>query len=183
MRKQTRIFVCGIAGVGKSYLLSRAQATIPDSKVFRASEIIGLARQNLDGEFLRNLPHDQMEASQLLLVAGFNQRMLSCTEKLVFLDGHSVIDNDHGMFPVRSSVLTDIQLDTIIHIEDDVRRIQERRTKDFARPRPARTLDQLELYQKLSIATCEEISRALSIPLQRVLAEDELALLDQLRSL
>jgi adenylate kinase len=168
----TRILVCGIAGVGKSYMLARAREVRLDASIYRASEIIGKARQNLDGEFLRNLPHDEMAASQQLLVAGFNQQMLSCTSELVFLDGHSVIDNDYGMFPVQSAILAGINLDGIFHIEDDVGRIFSRRSLDSARARPLRTPEQLAAYQQLSLATCEEIAGALSLPMTRVSADN-----------
>lgn len=172
MNRPTKVFVCGLAGVGKSFLLARARAMRPDSEVYRASEIIGRARKNLDGEFLRNLSHDELAASQQLLVAGFNQQMLTCASPLVFLDGHSVIDNDHGMFPIQTTVFADIHLDKIFHIEDDATRILERRNLDTARPRPRRTAKQLEQYQQLSLATCEEIAGALALPLTRISADD-----------
>ena len=159
MKRQAKIFVCGIAGVGKSFLLTRARTLRPDCEVYRASEIIGNARKNLDGEFLRNLPHDELVASQQLLVAGFNQQMLSCTSPLVFLDGHTVIDNDHGMFPIQSEVFAGINLDKILHVEDSSDRIYERRSLDTSRPRPPRTPQQLEQYQRLSLATCEEVAK------------------------
>lgn len=54
-----------------------------------------------------------------------------------------------------------------IHLEDQVERILERRTQD-SNKRPARTLDQLHLYQERSRAVCKAFRAALGKPVFEV---------------
>jgi adenylate kinase len=168
--KRRVVFVCGIAGVGKSFLIKEYVNLTVGAAAWSASEIIGEARKNLDQEYLRNLAHDELRRSQELLLAGFQLRISAANFDAILLDGHSVIDNDAGMFPIPAWLIGQIAPRAIIHVEDEVTTIFKRRMEDIRRPRPPRNLEQLAAYQQLSLEACHSLRAELGIVLNRVRA-------------
>lgn len=166
------ILVCGISGVGKTKLLDDVVKLLPSSVVWRASEIIGAARNILDPETLRTLPAGEILQSQLLLVHGFDVQRRAFPDSLVLLDAHSVIDSDNGFIEIPIEVATHFAPSGILHVSDEPSRILERRLADTKRVRPARSLGQLTGYQRRSIAVCEGYSVALNVPLIEIRSGD-----------
>ena len=161
------LIVCGISGVGKTHQIRSVIEQLPDAVTWSASEIIGEARQNSDPEYLRLLPTDELAQSQEMLVHGFTQRVQTIGHRLVLLDAHCVLDIDTGMFDISTDVMRRLGPLGFIHLEDQVERILERRTRDSKR-RPTRTLDQLHLYQERSRAVCKAFGATLGKPVLEV---------------
>jgi adenylate kinase len=166
------ILVCGISGVGKTTLLDDAIKFLPSAVVWRASEIIGAARNILDPEALRTLPAGEILQSQALLVRGFETQRRAFPDSLVLLDAHSVIDSDNGLIEIPVEVAARFVPSGILHVSDEPARIQERRITDTKRVRPTRSLGQLIEYQRRSIAACGGYSAALNVPLIEVRSGD-----------
>jgi adenylate kinase len=166
------ILVIGVSGVGKTRTLEGAVARIPESVTWRASEIIGAARDTLDPEELRKLPLNEIRRSQELLVQGFSARRKSSPHLLVLLDAHSVIDTEVGLADIPVEVASGLAPSGIIHVSDDVDRILQRRLYDQHRVRPSRSLEQLCEYQRRSIASCKLYSAILRVPLIEVRSGD-----------
>jgi adenylate kinase len=162
--------------VGKTRLLESVAPRFPAARVWRASEIIGDMRHLHDPERLRTLPRDEIERSQHLLIQGFALRRQQYPQALVFLDAHSVIDTDDLLVDIPVKIAEALAPTGIVHISDEVERIQERRLADAARARPARTLRQLEEYQRRSLAACERFATAVNVLLLDVRSGDTAAL-------
>jgi adenylate kinase len=176
MTASVTVLVCGIAGVGKTFLISRVLEQFPSALAWRASEIIGEARKISDPEYLRQLPIDDLRQSQELLVKGYEGRQVMRTGRLVLLDAHAVIDAPSGFFDISTEVIRRLRPNAIVHIEDAVERIVERRKRDTKRPRPARTAVQLSLYQERSLQLCQTFADKLDVPLTRISSGDDTAL-------
>jgi adenylate kinase len=174
MNKQDAItiLVCGISGVGKTRLLECLTNYFPLSVTWRASEIIGSARNIIDPETLRTLPRGEIQQSQELLIQGFKARREAFPDVLVLLDAHSVIDAERGLVDIPVEIAAHLAPSGIIHVSDDIARILQHRLADTKRVRPMRSIAQLTQYQLRSIASCERYSAALHIPLIEVRSGD-----------
>jgi len=162
------IMIFGVSGVGKTHLINLMLPRLHKACSFRASELIGLARENADPEYLRNLGNDEMHRSQELLVRGYHDRMQVTSAEIVLLDAHSVIDQDSGFYDIPVEVISRLNPRFIVHVEDDVDQIVMRRQCDAGRLRPARSPDQLTTYQDRSRLGCEIYSRTLNVPMLRI---------------
>ena len=162
------ILVCGISGVGKTRLLNDVLKSLPSAVLWRASEIIGAARNVLDPETLRTLPATEILRSQALLIRGFEALRRAFPNTLVLLDAHSVIDADTGYIEIPVEVVRRFVLSGILHVSDEPARILKRRIADTERVRPVRSLVHLVEYQLRSRAACEGYSAALNVPLIEV---------------
>jgi len=166
------VVVCGIAGVGKSSLISSALAQFPMATSWRASEIIGVARGIEDPEMLRALPANEILLNQELLVKGYRELRRTYPDVLVLLDAHSIVDSESGLIEIPSVVVGELGPVCIIHIYDNVDRILERRLADKGRTRPARSPEQLSEYQQRSIAACDRYSESLHVPVAHISSGD-----------
>jgi adenylate kinase len=175
------ILVFGISGVGKTRLIARAKDQLMPVLTWRASEMIGEARQISNSEDLRRLPVNQLLASQELLVRGFEVRRRSNPDALVILDAHSVIDADGGLVEIAIDVVARLHPAGLIHVGDTAAHIQQRRDADIARPRPVRNAAELEHYQERSLDMCRRYSEALLVPLIEVISGDEQAFIRAIR--
>jgi len=162
------VVVCGVAGVGKTYLIERARPLFEEAGFWRASTIIQEARTTADPDALRGLPSDEMRRSQDLLVHRFHEMRKRFQGDLILLDAHCVIDRDEGFYDIEVDVMRRLSPDAFVHVEDGVDAIAERRRADTNRSRPARSLEQLALYQIRSLQNCERYSDELGIPMFRV---------------
>jgi adenylate kinase len=171
------VFVCGISGVGKTHLIRQVLPELPEAVSWTASEIIGEARQNADPEYLRTLPAQELVRSQELLVRGFRARLDTTAAALVLLDGHTVLDTDEGFFDIDVAVIRRLDPTALIHVEDHVAHILERRTADARKPRPARTAQQLDDYQDRSRAVCARFAQTLNRPLLTIYSDDAVGFL------
>jgi adenylate kinase len=177
------VFVCGVAGVGKTHLINRVIAKCPTAVTYRASAIIQEARRVADPDALRSLPIDEIAASQELLIGGLSRLRDHCTAALLVLDGHSVIDSEDGFFDVTVETMKRLRVHSIVHLEDSVERIKQRRDMDTTRERPRRSLEQLAAYQSRSLRMCQSYQSELSIPLTRCRTGDEAELANLLSQL
>ncbi len=168
----TTILVCGVSGVGKTRLIQLALSRFPGALHWRASEIIGEARKISAPERLRSMPLRELGENQALLLLGFDALRRRFPDVLVLLDAHSVIDSDLGLFEVPAAVVISLRPSGIIHVEDAIESIFERRLSDTKRGRPNRTLAQIGEYQRRSSNACEEYRLALGVPLLRVRSGD-----------
>jgi adenylate kinase len=175
------ILVFGISGVGKTRLIQRTKDQLMPVFTWRASEIIGEARNISSGEDLRRLPVNEIQASQELLVRGFSVRRCANPHELVILDAHSVIDADGGLVDIAADVVARLYPAGLIHVGDTAANIHQRRDADAARPRPAREVAELEQYQKRSLEICRRYSEALLVPLVEVISGDEQAFIRAVR--
>lgn len=162
------VLVCGVSGVGKTHLIQSSLCQLPGALSWRASEMIGDARETADPERLRTLSMDEIRYSQELLVEGFKIRRRAHPGDLVLLDAHSVIDSDHGLVEIPADIVAHLELSGIIHVSDDIDRIVERRLMDRKRVRPTRTRDHLDTYQARSLKVCQSYQDALGIPLVQI---------------
>jgi adenylate kinase len=176
------VIVCGVSGVGKTYQIRSVIERLPEAITWSASEIIGEARRNTDPEYLRSLPEDELARSQEMLVYGFTRRVQAVGSRLVLLDAHCVLDTDTGMFEISTEVMRRLGPLGFIHLDDQVGRILERRTCD-SKKRPARTKDQLHLYQERSRAVCRAFAAALGKPVLEVRSGDTEGFLNAIRTL
>jgi adenylate kinase len=159
------VMVFGVSGVGKTHLINLALARLPNSCAIRASELIGLARENADPEYLRTLGQDEMHNSQELLVRGYHDRVQRLSAEVILLDAHSVVDQDLGFYDVPVEVIARLNPSCMVHVEDDVTQIMLRRQSDAHRTRPLRSDSQLAAYQARSRSACVAYSKALGVPL------------------
>lgn len=166
------IVVCGIAGVGKTYLTTRAASLLPASVLWQASAIIKEARKVADPEVLRRLGADQMQQSQKLLVAGFETKCAESNSEIILLDAHSVIDTDSGLFEVGTDIMRQLRPLAFVHVEDDVTAIIQRRCQDIVRQRPVRTPDQISNYQRRSLEVCEAYGKEMERQVFRLRSGD-----------
>jgi adenylate kinase len=177
------ILVFGISGVGKTRLIALAKDRLAPVLTWRASEIIGEARQISKSEDLRCLPVNELQASQELLVSGFMLRRRANPNALVILDAHSVIDADTGLVEIAIDVVERLYPAGLIHVGDTAERIQQRRDADVTRPRPGRTVAELIRYQESSLEMCGRYSEALQVPLIEVISGDEEAFVSAVESI
>ena len=175
------ILVFGISGVGKTRLIARAKDQLMPVLTWRASEMIGEARQISNSEDLRRLPVTELQASQELLVRGFTARRCANSDALVILDAHSVIDADGGLIEIAIDVVARLHPAGLIHVGDTAAHIQRRRDADVARPRPVRNAAELEHYQERSLEMCRRYSEALQVPLVEVISGEEQAFIRAVR--
>lgn len=173
--KGLTVLVFGISGVGKTWLIARARDQLMPVLTWRASEMIGEARQISNSEDLRRLPVNELHASQELLVRGFTARRCANPDALVILDAHSVIDADSGLVEIAIDVVARLDPAGLIHVGDTAVHIQRRRDADVARPRPVRNAAELEHYQERSLEMCRRYSEALQVLLVEVTSGEEQA--------
>ena len=175
------ILVFGISGVGKTRLIQQTRERLLPVLTWRASEMIGEARKISDGEALRRLPVDELQASQELLVSGFEIRRRASPDQLVIVDAHSVIDADSGLFEIAIDIVSRLYPAGFIHVGDAAERIWQRRDADTARPRPLRSVAELSHYQERSVEACRRYRDALQVPLIEVMSGDDQGFIDAVR--
>lgn len=167
------LFVCGIAGIGKTHLIARVLPQFPLAVTWRASAIIQEARDVADPDLLRRMSRDEIALSQGLLITGLERRRRESTSALIVLDGHSVVDSDDGLIDIAVETIRQLRVQVVVHLDDTVARIAARRASDNNRRRPARTIEQLSHYQSRSLANCKLYESRLGIELLRLRAGDE----------
>jgi adenylate kinase len=105
--------------------------------------------------------------NQELLVRAFH-RNASGHEGLVVLDGHTVVDTGSGLQRIPASVFAEMNVRSILFLQDDPEAICSRRAADTLRTRPLRTVQEIAHHQQVAILAAAEISLKLAIPLHVV---------------
>ncbi len=173
MSRPSVIAVCGISGVGKTYLINRVVAGLEHVTRLSAGSIIAEARSSAHPEFLRKLPVDELDRSQELLIAGFSRALADIRSRLLLLDAHTVIDNGSDeLYLVADSVFAALRPDGIIHVEAEPELIVRQREADSVRPRPSRSVKVLDNQQRASAQRAEQLAAGLGIWCARVRSGD-----------
>jgi adenylate kinase len=156
--------VFGVSGVGKSTLIAKAREDIP-SVHLQASVLIkeGLADPAMHSEALRQLSGDQVRANQDVLVMNFWRKVRAQHCRLILLDGHLVIDIDRDLLEIPRAIICRLRPSLLVHVEDDVDKIVERRMQDNNRVRPIRSEATLREHQQVSSRLCKVYARELGI--------------------
>lgn len=157
------IGVFGISGVGKSTLVSEARKAVSNSLHLQASTLIkdGLRSADVTSEALRQRPGEQIRSNQDILVDSFWRAVNSRPYPVVIFDGHLVIDTDKELVEIPQEVIEELTPSVMVHVEDDVANIAERRAQDQVRLRPVRSEEALGEHQRLSRRLCESYASAL----------------------
>jgi adenylate kinase len=165
----TIIVICGLSGVGKTYLINRFVAGNGYAARLSAGSIIAEARNITDPEFLRKLPANELDRSQELLIAGLPRILRNVTAPLVLLDAHTVIDNgSEGLYVVTDAVFAALRLHGIIHVEAEPEVIARQRDADTERARPHRSVKVLSDQQQVSARRAQEVAAGLNVWCARV---------------
>lgn len=158
----------GISGVGKSTFLKTAMSTTPflhleASKLIK--EELALVQQQV--ETSEELRTGAVLDNQELLVRAFH-RNISGHEGLVVLDGHTVVDTGSGLQRIPASVFAEMNVCSILFLQDDPEVIRSRRAADTMRFRPERSAQEIKTLQQEAMLTATDIARELGITLQVV---------------
>lgn len=149
MRKLKVIVVVGVAGVGKSTVLSHARKILEKEYVvemlnygdFMLKYVIekGICRNR---DEIRNLPLSEQRNIQSLVAKEIRNYINSLTLKypdndiVVFVDTHAVIKTNTGFWPgLPEYVIKELKPDTIVIVEADPQSIVQRQNKDLSRYR------------------------------------------------
>lgn len=158
----------GISGVGKSTFLKTVRSTTPflhleASKLIK--EELALVQQQVQtSEELRT---GAVLDNQELLVQAFH-RNASGHEGLVVLDGHTVVDTGSGLQRIPAPVFAEINIRSILFLQDHPELIRSRRAIDTTRVRPERSAQEIQHYQQEALLAAADITLELSIPLHVV---------------
>ncbi|OWY15564.1 hypothetical protein B6V72_03005 [Thioclava sp. F34-6] len=171
------IALVGISGVGKTTLLKGAANVRPflhleASKLIK--EEIALSKQKF--EIADNLRSAEVVGNQSALLKAFHRR----TDReagLVVLDGHTVLDTGSQLQRIPPSIFAEMNLHSLLFLQDDPEAIRHRRSADIARVRPKRSTDEIRHLQEVAILTAADIALKLAIPLHVVTHEDALRIL------
>lgn len=163
--KQSVIALVGISGVGKSTLLRTAAAFVPFQHL-QASALIKEAKELLssDAVVTDDLRTADITHNQALLVKGFSNAR-NPAERLIVLDGHTVIDTPAGLITIEPSVFSALGVTEFIFVADDPKSILSRRANDQSRNRPERSVLELAHHQEQAVLTAFAAALKLRTPL------------------
>jgi adenylate kinase len=161
----------GVSGVGKSTMLRNYVASHKHWLHIVASEVLSDVTQQTS-ETLRMAGKDRIQLNQQLAVKRIAAIRAEHGECNVLLDAHSVIDNGEELIRVPASAIKELQPNLLLLIWDDPSKIKGRRENATDRPRPERTISQIDDYQKAVHETCESYQRLLGVRLILVKAGD-----------
>lgn len=158
----------GISGAGKSTFLKIAMGTTPflhleASKLIK--EEIALVQQQVQSS--EELRTGAVLNNQELLVQAFH-RNASGHEGLIVLDGHTVVDTGAGLQRIPASVFAEMNVRSILFLQDDPEVIRSRRAADTIRIRPERSAQEIKTHQQEAMLAAADIALELGIPLQVV---------------
>ena len=133
------------------------------------------AAMNTTGEALRTAAADAVQDNQQRLVAAFEEARRACPDRPVLFDGHSVIDNDHGLVEIPVAAIARLRPSAIVFVQDDPRVIRQRRLAG-ERLRPDRSEDTLADHQDRARQAAAGYARSMGVPFHVVEAGDWQAL-------
>lgn len=180
--KSTVAIVTGISGVGKSWLLARVMSK-QSGQLLSASSLIS---DELERRVDRNNHQDRLrerdiDDNQELLISGF-MNVVDCTQELIVLDAHVVIDTPTGLQTVGAEIFSSLNSSLIVFVEGDPEQILQQRDKDNKRIRPQRDIETLRSQQTRAKLAASQIAEKLQIPLHIILSGDTASLQNTLES-
>lgn len=175
--------VTGLSGVGKSWLLKKAQKREP-MQVLSAGSIISeqLKASRSSGIAYDSLREHDIDENQRALGRGFSQH-LDPKFRLVILDAHVVIDTPNGLEHIKTDVFSDIGVSQVIFLEEDPSQIVQNRSQDTSRKRPLRDQSSIKTQQEIAKKRTQMIALELGVPWHILQAGDVDGLLDVLFNL
>ncbi|MBF0429187.1 MAG: AAA family ATPase [Magnetococcales bacterium] len=153
------IFVCGISGVGKTFLLNAASKTLLDVQYLSAGKLA----QKIEHEQDPNLR--QLELGKMLA----RYRVSGST---LIVDGHLVFPKEGGFFDVPLDAVAALHPNAIIVVVDDCQMIANRRKNDQVRGRETIATPHLKKWQDREICLAIDYAKRLGIPSQTISARD-----------
>lgn len=167
--------VFGVSGVGKSTLIARFARSRPEYFHVEASGLIKsrLGDRRVSSEALRTSAPDRIVANQRLLADAFEVARLEHPGQVALLDAHSVIEGDGGLVHLPTAAIAGLGLGRILVVIALPAEILRRRRLDASRPRPVRSVQEIDLAQEESTRQCRRYSAELDVPLGLVDALDE----------
>jgi adenylate kinase len=166
MMKPTVVGLFGLSGVGKGWIAHHVCAKRPEILHLEASSLMRRAL-SASSEALRTAAPAKMADNQIRLIAAFEAERAEHPTRPVLFDGHSVIDNDRALIEIPVAVVSGLRLDQIVFVWDAPETIAARRETD-TRPRPKRSLVELQEHQERARSVASAYGLALGIPFVEV---------------
>ena len=166
---QQVIAFTGLSGVGKTTFLRKLMNLVPFQHLTGGSLIA--AGRNAETANRDAMRHADLDENQQLLVNGF----LATRDpkvKVVFLDGHVVIDDGKCLVELPCGVFRRIGTTMMVHLEATPVDIASNRSKDKTRSRPFYDVQTLERHQNLSGQHARAIAQKLEVSFQVVTHDD-----------
>jgi adenylate kinase len=143
-KMRLRVVVVGIPGVGKTTVVDKVRAGIPESKLVTFGTVMFEEGSRLkwvsDRDEMRTLPVDKQRRLQTLAAA----RIARMKETVVFVDTHLFIRTREGYWPgLPFDVVRALKPTHLLLVEADPEEIARRRTSDKTRARDALTKEEL----------------------------------------
>lgn len=166
------VAVLGLSGAGKTTIVSKFVEHYPWAYSVSAGSLLKDAMAVTDSEELRTAMAAGIYSNQGRLVAAFRELRCRHPNLHIIFDGHSLIDNDHGLVVVPTETFRQIAPDLIIFLEEDPDVIASRRVADKFRSRPIRNAKELAKHQAIAKEAALEYGRSLSVECRVIASSD-----------
>lgn len=171
------IALAGLSGVGKTTLIHQ----VIDPRIIvhlSASDLIKnqIKLENEGDKTSEMLRTGNITNNQDRLVTAFTTIVSSIREHII-LDCHTIIDTPVEIQKISIEVFRAMEITDFIFLSIDPIKLYQRREKDKIRLRPIRTIEEIELQQKISLQLARQIAEALCIPFFEIGSAPEAQLL------
>lgn len=137
----------------------------------------------MQSEDLRRRSSNHVVSNQEILVSSFWRSVRAQDHELILFDGHLIVDTDDQLLEIPLGIIGRLNLVLMVHVEENVAKIVERRSKDSDRKRPVRSETVLKVHQLASRKLCESYARSLGIEMQIVRPSEQMRFVDLLSNL
>lgn len=137
---------------------------------FQASALLKNALSQT-GEALRTAAADQIANNQVALDAALEAARRPFPGRTALVDAHSVIDNDEALVPLPVEIFARLRPDAICFLKAAPDEVLRRRQSD-GRERPARTLEQIDAYQRYAEEVARSHAHSMDVPFLAVDSQD-----------
>lgn len=165
------VAVVGISGVGKSTALKRAALRV-EFQHLMAGQLIKdeLTATSENIKNIDQLRFGEVTGNQTRLISGFKRQVSN--QRLIVLDGHTVIDDGKQLTPISARVFDSIGIHSMIFLEASPGAIRNRRLHDTERSRPILSLEAIVAHQETALDVAKDICARLNITLHRIDVDD-----------
>lgn len=168
------IAVCGVSGVGKTWLLSRLSDATGFAHVSASSLLV--AGRRLEG--LDRVGHDELstlsiDRNQFHIGLGYRDFRSGYVDALL-LDCHVIIDAVDGIERINAATFQVLDVVAFVHLSARPELIYGRRETDTARSRPRRSATEIAVLQRESECWATELADQLGAPLISIQVEEPL---------